>query len=130
MSCAIPPTETVTEITTAGHPLTTAFFTIDDEHGTAIDSFVSPAASGSVYSYDIAFPADNAGITIKPIATAGTIYVDGTIVASGVDSGAIAITVAQYPIGSTCTKFIVVTNTSKKPVLYRLRFIRTASNHA
>jgi len=130
MSCSITPTETVTEVTTAGNPLTTAFFTIDDEHATDISAFISPAAAATTYSYDVAMPADNTGITIKPVATTGTIYVDGTIVATGVDSGAIGYAVADYPAGAIKTVFIVVTGTSKKPILYRIRLIRGITNHA
>jgi hypothetical protein len=130
MEVSITPTESVTEITSAGAALTTPFWSMDDEHGTEITSmFTTPAAA--TYVIDGTLPADNIGITIKPTATTGTIYVDGTIVATGVDSGAISIPVATYPAGSIKTLFVVVDQgATYVPKIYRFRITRGTSNHA
>jgi hypothetical protein len=128
-SVTITPTESVTEVTTAGAALTTPFWSMDDEHGTEITSlFTTPAAA--TYTIDGTIYADNTGFTLKPTATAGTIYVDGTVVTTGNDSSLISMPLASYPSGSIKTTFIVVDQgASYVPKIYRFRITRGTANH-
>jgi len=84
---SITPTSGQTDITTAATGLTTPFFSILDNDSNAITPV--PAAAAAVYAYDVEIYSDDTSITITPTATAGSIYVDGTLVVSGAASGAI-----------------------------------------
>lgn len=128
-SVSITPTENVTEVTTAGASLTTPFWAMKDEHGTSITSlFTTPAAA--TYTIDGTIYADNVSFTITPTATSGTIYVDGTVVATGVESGQLAMSVANYPSGSIKTVFVVVDQgATYVPKIYRFRVTRGTANH-
>ena len=119
----ISPTNTVTERTTAAANLTTPFLDVIDED--AIHPTPTPAYAAAVYAYDhTMLQAVTTSFTITPTATTGTIYVDGTIVATGAPSGAIGYTLANFPTGSIKTVFVVVTDVTKVPTIYRLRFTR------
>jgi len=123
----ITPTESVTEVTTAGAGLTGAFLDVIDED--AIHPTPTPAYAAAVYTYDhTMLQAVTTSFTITPTAAAGTIYVDGTVVVSGAPSGAIGYTLANFPTGSIKTVFvIVIESTTKTPKIYRLRFTRGAA---
>lgn len=94
--------------------LTTPFFTISNS------AVISPAASGSVYDYVATVLTGVSSVTVTPTATAGTITVNGNVVASGVASSAIPLGSA----GSITTVTIVVTETGKTPKTYTVRVVR------
>jgi len=122
MSVSITPTEDVTEVTAASTKLTTPFLVLTkNETGTVTGV---PAAGAATYVIDYTMPqATVASYTLTPTATAGTIYVNGTIVATGVASGAITYTLALFPTGSIKTDFVVVDG-GGMPAIYRLRLTR------
>ena len=123
MSVTITPTESVTEVTTACTNLTTPFLVLTkNETGTVT---AVPAASATEYVLDYTMPqATVASYTLTPTATSGTIYVNGTIVATGQASSAITYTLALFPTGSIKTDFVVVDVAGSKPAIYRLRLTR------
>jgi len=126
MSVTITPTDTVTEVTGAGYALTTGFMTLTPNAGAF--TLTSSALAGTTYIYDYSTPqATTASFTMTPVAADGTIYVDGTVVASTVASGAIGYTLASYPTGSIKTVFVVVEKTACKPTIYTFRFTRGAA---
>jgi len=118
----ITPTEEVTEVTGACTNLTTPFLVLTkNETGTVTPV---PAASATNYVLDYTMPqATVASYVLTPTASSGTIYVNGTVVASGSDSGAIPYTLALFPTGSIKTDFVVVDD-GGKPAVYRLRLTR------
>ena len=122
MSVSITPTEGVTEVTAAATALTTPFLVLTKaETGTVT---AVPAASATDMVLDYTLPqATVTGYTLTPTATAGTIYVNGTIVATGQASGQIGYTLAAFPTGSIKTDFVVVDG-GGKPSIYRLRMTR------
>jgi hypothetical protein len=113
----ITPTETVTPVTTSGAGLTTTFFSITNQATEAI-SAITPAAAAATYKYAVTAFADDTGVKITPIATTGTIYVNGTVVATGVASGTITLNLGT---GAVTTIFImVVESDAKTPKIYQL----------
>ncbi|MFA6887738.1 MAG: phage tail tube protein [Fermentimonas sp.] len=103
---------------TASAGLTTPYFAITGDSSGAITP--TPAASGSTYEYRANADTTDTSITITPTAAAGTIYVNGVTVASGVASGSIS-------IGSTGTYkniFIEVKESSKAPKIYLIEIYR------
>ena len=122
MTVSITPTESVTEMTTAASPLTTPFMTVTKLEGGTVAA--TPTLVGTTYVYDYTLPqATVTGFTMTPVATSGTIYVDGTVVATTVASGTIGFTLANYPTGSVKTVFVVVDG-GGKPAIYEFRFTR------
>lgn len=117
------PTSGQTDISTAATGLTTPFFAIADDDSNAITPV--PAAAAAVYAYDVEIYADNTSITITPTAAVGTIYVDGTVVASGAASGAITAPAA----GKKKYIPIVVFEANKCPKPYLLVVHKGPSNH-
>jgi len=111
----------VTPLTTLGAGLTGAFFTTAPIPAAfpPADLTPSPAAAGDVYEYDVETYSNSTGVTITPIAAAGTIYVDGKVVASGSASDTIALNTG---LGSITYVSIVVTQLNKTPVIYWLRY--------
>lgn len=114
----------ITPITTWATGLTTGFFSIVDDDTNTLTP--SPAASGSVYEYDLEVYSDNVYIIITPTATAGTIYVNGTVVATGVASDHLALNVGT---GKVTYVPIVVTELNKTPKIYWIRCHGGASAH-
>jgi len=106
----------LTPCTTWAAGLTTTFFTVVDDDINALTP--SPAAAAAVYEYDLEAYSDNAYIKITPTATAGTIYVQGVVVATTVQSGEIAINVGA---GQVTYVSIVVTELNKTPKIYWIR---------
>jgi len=96
--------------------LTTPFFTISN------DAVIVPAPAGSVYEYVANVLTGVSSITVTPTAAAGIITVNGNVVASGVDSSAIALGAA----GSITNIEIVVTETGKAPKKYTIQIARAA----
>lgn len=106
----------MTPTTTWATGLTTPFFAVVDDDSNALTP--SPAAAGSTYEYDLEVYSDNAYIIITPTATPGTIYVNGTVVATGVASGNLALNVGT---GQVTYMSIVVTELNKTPKIYWIR---------
>jgi len=122
----ITPTESVTEVTTAGAALTTPFVTITDN--TPTDIPLTPTASATTYVLDGTALQAAIHLHVTPTATTGTIYVDGTIVATGAPSGPIAYALADFPTGSIKTIFVMVLESAAKtPRVYRIRITRGAA---
>lgn len=96
--------------------LTTAFFAISNS------AVVTPAASGTVYSYVATVANGVTSVTVTPTATAGVITVNGNVVGTGVASSAITLGAA----GTNTTITIVVTETNKAPKTYTILVARAA----
>jgi hypothetical protein len=122
---AITPTSGQTDVETASTGLTTPFFAIadDDTPGNAITPV--PAAAAAVYAYTVELYADNSTFTITPTATAGSIYVNGTLVVSGAASSAITAPAA----GKKMYLPIVVFEANKTPKPYLLIVSKGPTNH-
>jgi hypothetical protein len=106
----------ITPCTTWATGLTTTFFGIVDDDSNALTP--SPAASATVYEYDLEAYSDNTSIAITPVFTAGTCYINGTSVATTVSSGAITINTGS---GAVTYVPIVVTEINKTPKIYWIR---------
>ncbi|MBW2632044.1 MAG: hypothetical protein JRC90_09870 [Deltaproteobacteria bacterium] len=111
----------MTEVTAAGAPLTTPFFVVADTAVAPNTLTPSPVASATDYEYEITAYSDSTAVTITPTATAGTIYVNGTVVATGVASAEISIGSAS---GEIVMIPIVVYQINKVPKIYWLRVVR------
>ena len=114
-SASIKPTGKPTLATAASTGLTTPFFVISES------AVISPAASGSVYTYVATVLTGITSVTVTPTAAAGVITVDGNTVATGVASSAITLGAAN----SVTTITIVVTETAKSPRTYTI-YLRRA----
>jgi len=110
----ITPTSAQTTIKTAATGLTTPFFSMLDNDSNALTPV--PAAAAAVYAYDVEIYSDDTSFTVTPTATAGSIYVNGTLVVSGAASGAITAPAA----GKKMYLPIVVFETAKCPKPYLL----------
>ena len=122
MSVTITPTESVAEVTSAATALTTPFLVLTKTEGGTVTGV--PAASATSLVIDYTMPqATVTSYTLTPTATAGTIYVNGTVVSTGAASGAIGYTLANFPTGSIKEDFVVVDG-GGKPTIYRLRLTR------
>jgi len=97
--------------------LTTPFFVISES------AVITPAASGSVYTYVATVLTGVTSVTVTPTAAAGTITVNGNTVATGVASSAITLGAA----GSVTTITIVVTESNKASKTYVIYLSRAAS---
>lgn len=95
----ISPTGYITLLSTGATGLTTTWLSIADDNSHALT--LSPTAAATVYDYECtAFSSgteniDSNTVAITPIAAAGTIYVNGTVVTSGQASSQIAISQTQ-----------------------------------
>jgi len=104
--------------TTGSAGLSTPYFVVTGDSSGAITP--TPAASVSIYEYKAMADTADTSVTITPTAAAGTIYVNGVTVASGVASGSIS-------LGSTDSYiniFIEVKETSKAPKIYLIEIYR------
>ena len=102
---------------TASTGLTTPFFAISES------AVVVPTAAGDVYEYVATVLTGVSSVTVTPTATAGTITVNGTTVATGEASGAITLGAA----GSVTEVEIVVSEDNKSPKTYTIWIARAAS---
>jgi len=114
----------ITPITSWATGLTSTFFTVVDNDSNALTP--SPAAAAAVYEYDLESYSDTTYIKITPTATAGTIYVNGVVVATTVQSGEITVNVGT---GAITYVPIVVTELNKTPKIYWIRVHGGASAH-
>lgn len=87
------------------------------------DGTLLPAAGGSTYEYIYNVATGIASVSVTPTAAAGVIIVNGTVVASGEASGAIALGAA----GSITNIIVVVTETNKTPKIYTIKVARAAA---
>jgi hypothetical protein len=115
---SITPVETVgAAITTAGAKLTTTFLTFANNNSESITA-ITPAASATAYKLAVTAFSDDTGIKITPTAAVGTIYVNGTIVASGAASGTITLNLGT---GAVTTIFVMVVESDlKTPQIYQI----------
>ena len=97
--------------------LTTPFIAISQS------AVMVPAAANAVYDYVATVLTGVSSVTITPTASAGVITVNGSVVASGIPSAAIALGAA----GSITTVTIVITETGKVAKTYTVRIARAAS---
>lgn len=97
--------------------LTTPFFAISNS------AVITPAPANDQYTYVATVLTGVSSVTVTPTATAGAITVNGTTVATGQASGAIALGAA----GSVTTITIKVTETNKSPKTYTIYLSRAAS---
>jgi hypothetical protein len=112
----ITPYEDITTVTTAGAPLTTPFLSNTNQASEALT--LSPAAAAATYKYAVTAYSDDTGVKITATATTGTIYINGTSVASGVASAAITL---NSGTGATTTIFVmVVESDAKTPKIYQI----------
>ena len=100
----------MTPTSTAATGLTTTFFSIADDGANALTP--SPAASATVFEYEVEAHSDSVSVTITPIATTGTIYVNGTVVPTTEASGAITL---NSGTGSVTMIPITVSELNKTP---------------
>ncbi len=84
---------------------------------------IVPAPAQTTYDYVATVLTGVSSVTVTPTATAGVITVNGTVVATGQASGAIALGAA----GSVTTVTIVVTESAKVAKTYTVRVARAAS---
>ncbi len=96
--------------------LTSPFFSISE------NAVIIPTPAAGVYEYVATVLTDVNSVTVTPTALAGTITVNGNVVASGAASSAIALGAA----GSITEVAIVVTETGKAPKIYTIRIVRAA----
>jgi hypothetical protein len=108
----------ITATSTASAGLTTGFFSIADDGANALAP--SPAASGSVYEYTVEAYSDSLTVAITPTATAGTIRVNGVVVATGAASAAITLNTGT---GAVTMIPITVKELNKTSKIYWLRFV-------
>lgn len=117
----------LTRTSTWAGGLTTTFFTVVDDDTASPNALTpSPAAAAAVYEYTLEVYKDNAYIKITPTATAGTIYINGTVVATTVQSGEIPLNVGE---GQVTYVSIVVTELNKTPKIYWIRCYGGPTNH-
>lgn len=113
-SATIKPTSKPTLAVTASAGLTTPFFSISQS------AVIIPAAANAVYSYVATVLTGVTSVTLTPTATAGVIKVQGSIVATGVPSSAIALGAA----GSVTEITVTVTETGKTTKTYTIWLAR------
>jgi hypothetical protein len=118
------PVSAVTEITTGAAGLTTPFWAMVDDDSNVLDSTEAQAAA--TYEYNVECYSDNTSVVVTPTAAVGTIYVNGTVVASGVASGAITAPVAT---GDVIMIVIMVTEANKTPKVYKIRVQKGLTAH-
>ena len=118
----VTPTSYFTVLTTGAAGFTTPFCVVaDDESHT-----LTPATAASATNYNLEYTAYSSGteslnsdtVTVTPTAAVGTIYVNGTVVASGAASGAITLNQTQ---GDVTYISVVVCEANKASKTYMLR---------
>ena len=110
------PTLTVTQ-TTGMSGLTG----IEETDSTALE--ISPAIAVGTYAYTCTVDTASSYVKLTPVAASHTIYIQGTAVDTGVQSGEIALGAA----GTDTVIFIMAYESAKAPRLYRLTVTRPAA---
>lgn len=109
-----------TLVTTVSAGLTTPFFSIQDNEGES--PTITPAPANAVYNYSVMLEASDTYVKVQSQATAGTIRVNGVIVASGAWSGNIPVTA-----GTTRQIVIEVREENKTSKIYRIFVTRPSA---
>lgn len=117
ITVTVTPQTKLTRVSTVSAGLTTTWISFKNQEDEAITNF-TPTAADAVDEYYVTSFSDDTGIKITPVAAAGTIYVNGTIVASGAASSAITIGTAT---GSIKNIPILVWESGKAPKPYWIR---------
>jgi len=113
----ITPVDLPTEPSGAFTALTTPFISVADEDGHAIA--LTPTAAADKYTYTGTAFTTSVSVLVTPTSTAaGTIYVNGTVVASGAASGAITLDANR---GDITTIFVVLEKANCKTCVIRIR---------
>jgi len=107
--------------TTANAGLTTPYFSIDDNSDNTVAP--SPAAASGTYDYTATALTGATSVNVTVTATAGTIYVDGTEVATTEESGSITLGDA----GTETEVYIWIYEASKCSKVYWINILRAAS---
>ena len=94
--------------------LTTTFFAISES------AVITPAPANAIYSYVATVLTGVTSVTVTPIAAAGVITVNDSVVASGAASSAITLGAAS----TNTTITIVVTEANKAPLTYTILVAR------
>lgn len=94
---------------------------IEENAGAAL--VISPAIAAGTYAYTCTVNTASSWVKLTVTAASHTIYIQGTSVASGVQSGEIALGAA----GTDTVIFIMAYEASKSPRLYRLTVTRPSS---
>lgn len=107
-------------VATPATGLTTPWLVVtdDDSHVLAL----TPAAAGSIYDFSCKAYSTTASVTITPTFTAGSCYVNGVSVETGVASSAITI---DQGVGDESLIGIVVEEVNKGPRTYLVRVEKT-----
>lgn len=127
----VTPVSDFTVLTTGAAGLTTPFLSIADDDAHALT--LSPAAANATYQYEAtAFSSGTENnnsdtVLVTPTAAAGTIYVNGVVVASGAASGAITLNQTQ---GDVTYISIVVQETGKASKSYFVRITMGTAAYA
>lgn len=103
----------LTPLTTMAAGLTTPFLSVTDQGATALT--LSPAAANATYGYQVTTDLADTGVKVTPTASAGTIYVNNVLVASGAASNAITI---GANAGDVIMIPVVVFENGKVPKIY------------
>ena len=127
----VTPVSYFTVLTTGAAGLTTGFVVVaDDETHT-----LAPLVAASATNYNLEYTAYSSGtennnsdtVTVTPTAAVGTIYVNGTVVASAAASGAITLNQTQ---GDVTYISIVVSEANKASKTYMLRITMGTAAYA
>ena len=108
----------IAHVSTRAAGLTTPFFTVVDDGAASLTP--SPTAVTTVFDYTVNAYSNSTTVAITPTAAVGTIYVNGTSVATGVASGAINLNTGT---GAVTMVPIVVAEANKTSRIYWLRFV-------
>ena len=110
-----------TLITTQSTGLTTTFLAIVDDSDNVIT--LSPALAGDTYEYTGTALTAATGVNITPVAAAGVILIDGTVVATTAESGSITLGAAGTKIGI----WVSVKEAGKSSKIYKLTIMRASA---
>lgn len=112
MKLTLTPQESMTTVTTLGAGLTSTFASLTNQSSEAITA-ITPTLAATTYKYAVTAFMDDTGVKITPVASTGTIYVNGAVVASGAASGTIPLNTGT---GAVTTIFIMVVESDAKTV--------------
>ncbi len=117
ITITVTPQTKQTRVKTVSTGLTTTFISFANQADEAIANF-TPVAAAAINEYFVTSFSDDTGIKITPVFNAGTCYINGTSVATGVASAAITI---GTTVGSITNIPIVVWESAKVPKVYWIR---------
>jgi len=118
LTVTVTPQTQKTQLTTVSAGLATTFISFTNQADEAITAFTPTPAAAATLEYFVTSFTDDTGIKIIPVFSAGTCYVNGTSVATGVASAAITI---GTTVGSITNIPVVVWESAKVPKVYWVR---------